>query len=418
MAMNLAREAIPGRLAILLPCLALTACGGGGGGGGGGSTNPQSNAANQIPVVVDAGPPGANAINALYASATICAPGTSNCQTIDHLLVDTGASGVRILASAMQQGVLAALPQATNGSAQPVAECMQFVSGYTWGSVRAADIKLGGETAAGAMIQVIPDPNAPSDPDVPTNAPVDCSKNAGPTWNSVATLGAKGTIGISTFAQDCGSSCTSQAANGFYYACSGGVCSGTIMPLNKQVWNPVALFPADDNGTLIVLPSLSSGSANRVNGTLTFGIGTQSNNGLGNAAVLTVDANSEFTSTIDLAIYPGSFVDSGSNGLFYGNGIFPNCTVFQGFYCPPAPQAQNGVLQGMNLTSKALSFTVSDPEVLLGSNPGVTADAELAGPGSGGADWGLPIFFGHSIYNAIEGKAVANQVNGPWVGIK
>ena len=400
---------IPHWLTLVFACLGLISCGGGDGGGT--ADGSGASGTNQIAVVVDAGPPGVNVINMLYASATLCVPGTTHCQTIDHLLVDTGASGVRVLASALQPDVLAALPASTNGAAQPVAECMQFVSGYSWGSVRTADIKLGGEAASNARIQVIGDPALPA-------APSACS-STGPALNTVQSLGANGIIGLSTFAQDCGQFCATQPSNGFYYACAGAAgCSPTAVPIANQVWNPVALFPADNNGVVVSLPAVPSTGAAKVNGTLTFGIGTQANNSLGSATVLTVDATyGEFSSTVNAVSYPGSFIDSGSNGLFYGSGLFPDCSFFLGFYCPPSPQAQSGLLQGLNGATLAVDFTVSNPESLLASNPAVNADAEIAGPGFGGVDWGLPFFFGRSIYVAIEGMSTPT-VSGPWVGIR
>ena len=43
------------------------------------------------------------AVNILYVNVTICAPGsTTNCQTIDHVQVDTGSQGLRILSSVDQ----------------------------------------------------------------------------------------------------------------------------------------------------------------------------------------------------------------------------------------------------------------------------------------------------------------------------
>ena len=42
------------------------------------------------------------AINTAYTTVTVCAPGsTSNCQTIDHIQVDTGSSGLRILSEVL-----------------------------------------------------------------------------------------------------------------------------------------------------------------------------------------------------------------------------------------------------------------------------------------------------------------------------
>jgi Protein of unknown function (DUF3443) len=300
------------------------------------------------------------------------------------------------------------------GNAAPaVAECLQFLSGYTWGSVRSADITLGGKTILNRMIQVIADPAFPT-------APHACS-GTGPAWKTVKSLGANGIIGISTFAQDCGQGCADQATNGYYYSCAGRNCSPLAVPVANQVWNPVALFAGDNNGTIIYLPGVSSTGATQVDGTLTFGIGTQPNNAVGSATVITVDSTyGEFSSSVNGTAYPGiygdpgSFIDSGSNGLFYGSGIFDPCHTFQGFYCPsPSPRAQNGVLDpgGVNLP---INFTVSNPELLAST---ITADAELAGPGFGGVDWGLPLFFGRTIYTAIEGKPVTGATNGPWVGV-
>jgi hypothetical protein len=131
--------------------------------------------------------------------------------------------------------------------------------------------------------------------------------------------------------------------------------------------------------------------------------------------VLTVDNFGEFTSSIESKIYPGSFIDSGSVAVYYGTNLFPNCHSFVGLYCPPTPQPQSGVLDptGVQLS---VNFTVGNPDQLFASDASITADAELAGPESGGVDWGLPLFFGRSIYTAIEGMSTPAG-SGPWVGI-
>src|SRR5258708_37366610 len=61
---------------------------------------------NVAPIVVNAGPAN-NYANGAFTSVTLCVPGTSTCQTIDGVLVDTGASGLRLvdllLSIALQQ---------------------------------------------------------------------------------------------------------------------------------------------------------------------------------------------------------------------------------------------------------------------------------------------------------------------------
>ncbi len=85
-----------------LALVVLTACGGGGGGGSG-IASSNSLAANAMRVTVDAGPAGTNYnVNRLYADVTICQAGNSRlCQTIDHVLVDTGSTGLRVLSTVL-----------------------------------------------------------------------------------------------------------------------------------------------------------------------------------------------------------------------------------------------------------------------------------------------------------------------------
>jgi len=53
------------------------------------SSSTSTASTNVLQVVVNGGPTN-NALNQLFATVTICVPGTSNCQTISGILVDTG----------------------------------------------------------------------------------------------------------------------------------------------------------------------------------------------------------------------------------------------------------------------------------------------------------------------------------------
>jgi len=193
--------------------LGLASCGGkstlssGGGGGGGGSGNPiASAAANVATAVVNAGPSGD--VNTLFTSVTVCAPGsTTNCQTIDNIEIDTGSSGLRILASALT----ANLPIQVDSSGDSLAECTQFVSSYSWGPIALADVTIASETAASLPVQVIGDSSFVS-------VPAACA-GTGSEEDTVAAFGANGVLGVATEAQDCGSDCAESSAYGFYYAC-------------------------------------------------------------------------------------------------------------------------------------------------------------------------------------------------------
>jgi len=78
----------------------LVSCGGDDNGVFVGIGNPGGGGMNTLAVTVDPGPAAAaGAVNTLYTTVTICAPGsTTECQTIDHVQVDTGSTGSRAMA--------------------------------------------------------------------------------------------------------------------------------------------------------------------------------------------------------------------------------------------------------------------------------------------------------------------------------
>ena len=144
----------------------ITACGGGGGSSSSADTNTPTNttpvaqdylsrnvAANAISFSIQKIPGGGN-VNTPYVSVEVCQPGTSTCQTISNLLLDTGSTGLRIFSSSL--GSLQLPNQTQNNSS--LIECASFISGVTWGPVKLADVKISAETARSIPIQVIADP--------------------------------------------------------------------------------------------------------------------------------------------------------------------------------------------------------------------------------------------------------------------
>ena len=365
-------------------------------GGSPSTTTPVAVAAPNVQaVVVNAGPAN-NYFNGAFTSVTICAPGQSTvCQTIDGVLVDTGSSGLRVLSTALSLSLRQQL--GTNGA--PVVECAQFLDGFTWGPVQVADVKLGSEQASSVPIQVIGETAFP-------NIPTDCS-SSGTAEDTLANLGANGILGVGLFRQDCGSACAfvGSANPGLYYICPSSGCQPTAEALNDQLQNPVALLPTDNNGVLIQLPAVASGGAVSVTGALIFGIGTQANNALGSAKALTVDANGNITTVFGGQSYPSSFIDAGSNGVYFLDASttgLPICSDNADFYCPAASQTLSATNRGANGATSAVNFNVGNAD---GFNASFSAISEIAGPNPGGFDWGLGFFFGRSIYTAIEGSS-------------
>ncbi len=397
----------------LLVVLAAVSCGGKGGDVVNPTPpNPPPSAANVVSVIVDGGPASASgSVNTLYTTVTVCVPGsTTECQAIDHIQVDTGSYGLRVLGSVLTLN----LPATHTANGNTLVECTQFVDGFSWGPVSLADVKVSGETAASLPIQVIGDSSF---------AVPDACSGTGTEEDTVATFGANGILGIGVFEQDCGSGCATNAGSGFYYGCTPNSCTLTVVPVGSQVLNPVPLFATDNNGTFIELPTVAAAGAATVTGSLIFGIDTQSNNASGNQTVLTVDSNGDFTTTFNGQSLSGSFIDSGSNGIYFNDSGIPACTDpnYPGFFCPASTQNLTAVLQGADGAGSAtVNFSVGNAETLSTANPTFAAFPMLSGPfpptpsDPEPFDWGLPFFYGRTVVTAIEVHTTAVGT-GPYV---
>jgi hypothetical protein len=408
----------------------LTACGGNGdllGGSGSTTTSTQviaSAASNVAPITVDPGPSGVGSdttINIAYVNVTVCAPGsTTNCQTIDHVQVDTGSYGLRLFpagtttAGELNSTVLAALPL-VKVSGVPVAECTVFADGFSWGSVRTADITISGESAANVPIQIMGDPDF-------TNIPSGCS-SFGTEEDTVPEFGANGILGIGPFVQDCGD-CTQTVDNGYYYTCTsgGGACGPTAVALTQEVSNPVAAFTTDSNGVIVELPAVSDTGSLTVTGALVFGIGTESNNALGSATVLTTDDEFGYISTtFNGTTYPDSYVDSGSNFYYFNDSSISTCgTTPNTVFCPSSQLTLSATNEGQNGTQSTFTFYIADANTLYNNNPSFTAFDNIGAPqtttGTGPQtfDIGLPFFYGRNVFYAIAGASTSGG-DGPYV---
>ena len=360
-------------------------------GGGTSSTLPQ----NMAIINVNAGP-AQNAFNVAFVSVVVCPPGQSTgCQTIDGVSVDTGSSGLRILSSALT----ASLPKQTTASGASVVECFPFQDGYTWGPVATADVQIGPEKAGGVPIQIIGGPAAPSEPE-------SCTSSGMASENTLDTLGANGVLGIGIFRQDCGPACGFVGASnpGLYYACGSSGCQVTPQAIGQQLQNPVWMFSKDNNGVLIQMPAVSPPGQTAASGLLVFGIGTQTNNALGGASVFTLDASGNMTTVLSSSTAPG-FIDSGSNGYYFLDSAstqIPTCTDISDFYCPSSTVTLSAKNTGANGRANSVSFAIANADMYLNLPDSLLP--QLGGPFAGYFDWGLPFFYGRSVFTAIEGQ--------------
>jgi hypothetical protein len=382
---------------------------------------------NVAALIVDPGPvPTQVDANLAFVSVTICVPGTTTCQTVDHIQVDTGSAGLRILQGVIPGLALPSLVDSTTGNT--LYNCVSFLdTSYLWGPVQQADIKIGGELAALSIVQTVSSSN--------TGIPTACTNGGSVNENTPTLLGANGILGVGLEPTDCIVAGTdfcdgsvSSTAPPVYFECPSSGCQSTDTPMlvssANQVVNPVVLFSTDNNGVVIQFPPVQS-AAPTVSGSLTFGIGTELNNALGSAPVFGLDTNDNFITAYAGQTLSASFIDSGSNALFFPSSITV-CTDNTSFFCPASLTAQSAINEGaLGTPISTVAFSVDNADSLFNNNPSDAAFGTLAGPqgtantcsSSGGSctfDWGLPFFYGKTVFTAIDGQPVSGGTGPFW----
>lgn len=350
-------------------------------------------------------------------SVTICEHGTSTCTTVSNLLVDTGSYGLRVFRSALGGLNLTPQMQAT----KYIGECMYFGSANTWGQVMTADVTMGNEpTISNLSIQVI-DTAFASIPGPCTNpfSPIDTPAHAG--FNGILGVG----LGVS----DCGSYCAdSRNNNQFYFACagtaSGSSCSSTALAQGNQVQNPVYNLPTDglyhdNNGVIIQLPSINPAGVSSVTGNLILGINTRGVSGnnkiVGSPKVFYTDLFGNFTTNFAGVDMSNSFIDSGSNGFFFPQVTqTPSCKNSTDFFCPDSSVCLAATMKSYSSSTQTdVSFLVANTDSIAS---GVYAINGLSGDSGDTTvfDWGLPFFYGRTVYTGISGMPATGLGTGPY----
>lgn len=326
-------------------------------------------------------------------SVTVCTPDNSACHTVNDILLDTGSIGLRVFKSAL--GNLS-LPQAPSGSGS-LAECIQFADlSSIWGPVQRAGVTLGNEPVVQVPIQVI-------DRTFGTIPAGSVCQNADAT---PADAGYNGVLGVGVFNEDCGSGCAGiHSNNQQYFSCSGTTtCTGASVETPNQVLNPVAQLPTDNNGILITIPAVPPGGQVSVTGQLIMGIGTQANNTLSGVTKFSANSIGEFRTVFNSTTFTDSFLDTGSNATYFGDGTVTGLTVCGNWYCPPSTRTLSATTVGSTGSpSTTISFPIGNANNLFLSSSNVFR--ELGGPAAGTFDWGLPFYLGRPVFQGFEGKS-------------
>ena len=330
-------------------------------------------------------------------SVTICTPGTSTCQTINNILLDTGSYGLRIFSSV----VTLSLPSVNDASSNPYATCASFGTGADWGPVKTADVVLGdsggGEKAPNVSIQLIDDTFA--------NSKNNCANGA--VDHSPAEAYYNGILGIGLFSQDCGANCANSATNGLYFSCVGTTCTSARIPLAKQISNPIYSMPTDNNGAILSLPDVSSLGASDVTGNLILGIGTSSNNQPDSGLYfLQASSNTAYITNTYKTRTTRSLLDSGTNAYGFYDNTIPNCSSSTNYYCPPSTTALTAVQTGTDGSNYQVTFNLDNAISVFSNNNYVYNNVGFAVTSAQNFFiYGLPFHLGKSVFIGLEGRS-------------
>lgn len=379
-------------------------------------TSTNIGSANVVPVTV-----GCGYANEPCVAVKICVPGTTTCQTIDHILLDTGSYGLRLFNCVVGLN----LPHKMVNSKE-LAECVAYADTTSdWGPVMLADIYLGSETTStgpsstGTPIQII-------DPSYSPN--LVNSGNCGTPEYSPQVSGFNGIMGIGMFQNDCPGCVNSSNISGtpFYAECSNGTCSASATPAIDQVANPISsLQGSDNNGTILEInnpTSFPASGTSGVTGSLVLGLdsGESNNNttgtGLNIVNMYPADPqNGIFAAVYKGTEYPDSFVDSGSNLWDFPDASLNECTGSldgSGIYCPSSTQNLSATpyMSYPGSPGPAVSFSIGSGNALLDGNNAFNnigayfGGLGITGPGPDSFDFGFPFFYGRYVCTGIMGK--------------
>jgi hypothetical protein len=119
----------------------------------------------------------------------------------------------------------------------------------------------------------------------------------------------------------------------------------------------------------------------------------------------------DFITVFNGKTYSDSFIDSGSNGLFFNASSISALTICGDWFCPSSTQSLSATTKGYTGSpSGTVSFQIGNASTLFSSSNNVFA--ELGGPDTS-FDWGLPFFLGRSVYVGIENKT-SSMGKGPY----
>lgn len=326
-------------------------------------------------------------VNAPCVTITICPPNsTAGCTNIDNILLDSGSVGLRVFSSILPPELSNTLMNNNIGGQTSIAQCTTFGdSSQNWGPVVYAGLNLGGLYISEIPILLVDSSYS--------FLPATCDNAA----TSPEDFGLNGILGVAPLSDDYGTP---------YFVCNSSSCT----PTNSSpdyITNPIIMLPPPyNNGITIKFPSIPQSGAYNVIGYALFGEATESENTPpDNASLLQVYSGQYPINVITsfMGQYNSSFLDTGSNLLFFSNSeLQPLCQGnYPDFFCPDLSQlivSYQATIIGTE-SQYPLDFAIANAQWLMnGSNTAFsTIAAYVSSFNNNTIDWGMPFFYGKTV---------------------
>jgi hypothetical protein len=173
----------------------------------------------------------------------------------------------------------------------------------------------------------------------------------------------------------------------------------------------------DNNGVGLVFPAVAPLGAATLQGAMILGIDTQSNNSPGDVTAMAADGNGTFSTRFNNVTQTSSFIDSGSNELYFpGPAGVATCAGYSSPpqpFCPPSPVTLTAVqIAADHSHSLQIAFQIINS--IDAVSTGNAAFSNLGASVSAGFAWGLPFFLGHTIWVGISGTSSSAGVGPYW----
>lgn len=346
-----------------------------------------------------------SSFNRMTVSVNVCVPNTSQCVTIDNVMIDTGSTGLRLQEAALIAAHAPLLPVKYYTPGKALAECLRFASGNAWGLERTADVTIGNAHASSLPIQVISTGSALQ--------PSTC-----PSVTGAAT--ANGTLGIGVLNTDCWSTCKYPVDIGHgvlhwqFYSCGAKLCDpiSEAVSTANQLPNPVTQLDGGKyNGIVIDLPSIPGGQADQVSGTLTFGANLDSDSRMIDPDIVPLNADTTLTTTYNGTVWDGKTIfDSGTPALQIPTDEFATCSPSSTRFCVDPAVSRTATISGTDGVPHTVNFMVG-----MYPTSGVSSVAASYGNKTNpGVTWGAPFFFGRRVAVVLSGQAMpGTSLTGP-----